>query len=85
MKWAELRRALGGKLKSQCNKGAKHDTWHISNDNGPVGIVLDVHGDGEMKSREIGNVARSMHINEYTLKEIVRCNISRDQYLEKAN
>lgn len=79
MKWGELRRALGGKLKAQ----KKHDLWLVECDGKRVGEVLDSHGQGEMKNREIGHVASSLNLSERHLRELVSCTMSREEFCAK--
>lgn len=83
MKWGELRRALGGKLKAQKKPGKKHDLWLVECDGKRVGEVLDSHGQGEMKNREIGHVASSLNLSERHLRELVSCTMSREEFCAK--
>lgn len=82
MKWAEMRHCMRKKLGATHHPGRKHDQWYIYCGATAVGIVLDSHGDGEMKNHEIGNVARSLRINEHDFKELQRCNLSAEKYCE---
>lgn len=85
MKWNEVRSILAGKLSCAHKPGTKHDMWIVKDDTATIiGRVLDSHGKGEVKSREIGNIARSLSTNEHTFKEIVSCTVSRAQYLAKS-
>lgn len=83
MKWAELRRALNGKLKATRKPGKKHDLWFVECHGKRVGEVLDSHGDGEMRNREIGHVASSLNLSERHLRELVSCTISREDFCAK--
>ena len=83
MKWAELRRVLGGKLKGQKRPGKKHDLWFVECDAQRVGEVLDSHGQGEVTNREIGHVASSLNLSERNLRELVSCTMSREEFCAK--
>lgn len=83
MKWAELRRALNGKLKASQRPGKKHHLWFVECDGKRVGEVLDSHGEGEMTNREIGHVASSLNLSERHLRELVRCTMSREEFCAK--
>lgn len=83
MKWAEMRRALGGKLKAEKRTGKKHDLWFVECDGKLVGEVLDSHGQGEMTNREIGHVASSLNLSERQLRELMSCTMSREDFCAK--
>ncbi len=80
VKWAELRRVLGGKLKAQKRPGKKHDLWFVECDEKRVGEVLDSHGQGDLTNREIGHVASSLNLSERHLRELVSCTMSRQEF-----
>lgn len=82
MKWGELQRVLNKKLRTELVPGSKHGRLSVFCDDKIVGTALISHGSGEMHSREIGNVARSLGLNERQLRDLVACNISGDQYCE---
>ncbi len=80
MKWSELRRMLGTKLRAEERHRSKHDQWLVRCDDGPRGVVLVSRGDGEMNQREIRIVARSLGVNIAELRELVSCSMSREAY-----
>jgi hypothetical protein len=80
VKWAELRRTLGGKLKASKRQGKKHDLWFVECDGRRVGEVLDSHGQGEMTNREIGHVASSLNLSERQVRELVSCTLSKEEF-----
>ena len=80
MNWTDIRRLLTGKLKSSIVAGGKHDTSDIFCGESHVGTVLISRGRGELTSREIGNIARSLRLNEYKLKALERCDMSREAF-----
>lgn len=80
MNWTSIRRMLRGKLGAEPKNGAKHDTWDVYCGDVFIGTVLDSHGKGELTGRERGNIARSLLINEHKLKELERCDMSKDEF-----
>lgn len=80
MKWAELRRALKGKLKAEERVGKKHNLWFVECGGKRVGEVLDSHGQGEMTNREIGHVASSLNLSERHLRDLVKCTMSAEDF-----
>jgi hypothetical protein len=75
---------LSGKLGAESKGGRKHDTWNVFCGDVYVGTVLDSHGKGELTGREIGNIARSLRLNEHQLKELQRCTMSKDDFCATA-
>jgi hypothetical protein len=71
---------LRGKLGSEPRNGRKHDTWDVYCGEFYVGRVLDSHGKGELTSREIGHIARDLRLNEFKLKELERCTMSKEEF-----
>lgn len=80
MTWNDIQRMLRVKLGATEAPGAKHNTWHVYCGDAYVGRVLVSHGKGELTGREIGNIARSLKLNEHRLKDLERCTMSRDEF-----
>jgi hypothetical protein len=80
MNWTEVRKMLGSKLGASSVPKSKHDTWHVYCGEVYVGCVLDSRGKGEVKGRELGNIARSLRLSEHQLKELQRCTLSKEQF-----
>lgn len=82
MKWGDLPRVLNKKLRIERVPGSKHERLSVFCDDKVVGTALISHGSGEMRSREIGNVARSLGLNERQFRDLIACNISGEEYCE---
>lgn len=80
MKWGDVRRVLGKKLSAVKQDGAKHEQWVVKVDGDVAGIPSVSRGEGEMRGREIGNVARSLMMNEHTFKQLIACPFTTEDY-----
>lgn len=76
---------LKQKLQAEHEYGTKHDFWYVRCDGKLVGKVKDVKGDGELHNRERGNVADSLKINEHTLRGLVSCTVSKEDFCRQVN
>jgi hypothetical protein len=85
MKWDEVRGMLRKKLDAEHAPGKKHDFWHVHCDGVYVGRVKDVHGRGEVTNPERGGIADSLKLNEYDLRALVSCTLSREEFCAKVN
>jgi hypothetical protein len=83
MKWRELRSALKKKLAAEQQPGAKHDFWHVKCGDKYVGAVMDGHGEGDMRTHEVGHCAKSLGANEHDFKLLVACPMSGEEFCAK--
>ena len=75
-----MKRALLRKLGAEEEHRTRHDQMIVKCGDAEIGVALISRGSDEMRSREIGNVARSLKISEHQLKELVSCTLSGEDY-----
>jgi hypothetical protein len=80
MKWSEVRRALGTKLRGTLQTGKKHDFYLILCGDVPVGTVMVSRGSDDVKSREAKHCADSLDIGASDFKKLVACTLSRKDF-----
>ena len=80
MNWRDVEDMLRKKLKAQHEPQKKHDFWYVHCGDVYVGRVKDSRDDGEVRNNERGGIADSLKINEHTLRELVACNITREEF-----